>query len=488
MLESLSFRFSLFILVLAVLILSCASKQPEIEFTAHAYNEIQYYWRHETLHLIVENQSDPEILSILHAGLNNGAYLQRNWSNIALFIIRDEPETRLRSLLAALESPDLLEAESARTLLRKYFISQYTPVYEQTLQGLGTGSTSQPEIPLLRKTDEEYTHILLENLSGSADIEIRILMIQLLMYFTHVPEVGVALMPLFDDDSPEIRGRICGVFSTIEEGSEYANDPDLRSKLLELLRDPVPYVRGSACRALSSQIKTDETIEILIEAASDEELTVRNVAYQSIARIDDPEEAIPVLLNAFNTESSWVLSNAVYYLGNIGPDASEALPKLIEFLDSDDTALVYNSIEAIGNIGITPEALQRILELVSHPVPAVRIEVAFALGKDGISNEIIEALNILAFDESFQVVAAACHSIGRVFPPEDAVPILMNRLDLGHYLASAYPINALGEIGPEAADALPALRELLNHEYEVMRSLAQEAIMKIEGTVEVESD
>lgn len=165
----------------------------------------------------------------------------------------------------------------------------------------------------------------------------------------------------------------------------------------------------------------------------------------------DGQAAVPELSRALTDPDVEVRQAAAWSLSQVGPKAAKAVPKLIDVLADPDPHVRSLAAVALAGMGRQAEpALPALIRALSDPVDYVRAPAADALGSLG---------------------AAA----------RDAVQPLADRL-----LTTGEPVfvlrsvsAALGNIGPDAKDALPALREALK----MLRVTytAQEAILKIEG-------
>jgi len=146
----------------------------------------------------------------------------------------------------------------------------------------------------------------------------------------------------------------------------------------------------------------------------------------------------------------WASSTLLRPLSGLGP---EAVPLLLEFLDEKDADGKSACAEALGKIGpAAKRAVAKLEELLKHEAPFVRRDAACALW--------------------------------RIDKNPAVIPVLIALLDEHVDLLIEPAVNMLGEIGPEAKGALPALRELSNKlsgNREDLADAARRAIQKIEG-------
>jgi hypothetical protein len=171
-------------------------------------------------------------------------------------------------------------------------------------------------------------------------------------------------------------------------------------------------------------------------------------------------------------------------IGSFGPDAASATPKLIAALDDASPEVRRMAAAALGNIGDhnSPAAIAALAGKLSDTDAEVRCFAATALGWMGAKAapavpQLAQALN----DPVDYVRAPAADALGAIGAEAggatEALAARLSMKDQGFVLASvAY---ALGNIGPGAKAALPALQEVLNQRR--VGGAAQEAILKIEG-------
>lgn len=80
-------------------------------------------------------------------------------------------------------------------------------------------------------------------------------------------------------------------------------------------------------------------------------------------------------------------------------------------------------------------------------------------------------------NEDWGFAGLAAHSLALI--GSDAVPALTVRLKSANPIVRQAAANALGEIGPGAAKAIPLLRQLLNDDDEFVRRCARQAVGRI---------
>ena len=202
----------------------------------------------------------------------------------------------------------------------------------------------------------------------------------------------------------------------------------------------------------------------------------------------DAAEAVPALVNALEDSYEPVRRNAIYALGAISKPAVE---RLIDALDSEKAAFDMEPIlhicdPAHGLAAIGASAVPALITALENERENVRASAAYALGEMGpIAAEAVDGLIALLTDESEEVRRHAISALGMIkVPVAKTVPALMRILedredtDLAFFAA-----QALTRIGPDATEAVPALREALLSESAYVRGFSSEALSRI-GTAE----
>jgi HEAT repeat protein len=187
---------------------------------------------------------------------------------------------------------------------------------------------------------------------------------------------------------------------------------------------------------------------------------------------------------------------AITALGSIGDEASEGVSKLAECMLKDlDPEARYKAALALSKmIPSAKAAVPALAKALEDKEPFVRLNAVnalFRLGSDArpAMPELIKAMQ----DETnkdksppvfgYTIQDMAARALGKATAGSgEAVPALMATLKQGKtdgiHLAVA---KALGDIGPEARNSLPQLRELLKDNNLDVRQAAQESIEIIEG-------
>jgi HEAT repeat protein len=183
---------------------------------------------------------------------------------------------------------------------------------------------------------------------------------------------------------------------------------------------------------------------------------------------------------------------AIDELGARHENGSAAVPKLRELLKSDDVQVRWRAARALGDYGsLAKDAAGDLLKLLKDKDAVVQYHAAIALGKiEDKSDETVSGLVDAATDKDPRVARAAIAALRKLKPGPGrvtaalkealksndqavtlhaleaiveqrgkAVPLLKETLKQPEtaYLACA----AIDQIGPEAADAVPELMELL---------------------------
>ena len=203
---------------------------------------------------------------------------------------------------------------------------------------------------------------------------------------------------------------------------------------------------------------------------------------------EDAAEAVPTLINALEDDYEPIRRNAIYALGAIGASAVEPLG---DALDEEKEAFEMEPIlhicdAAHGLAAIGAPAIPALATALKDERENVRASAAYALGEMGpVAAEAVDGLIALLTDESEEVRRHATSALGMIkVPVSKTVPVLVQVLedredtDLAFFAA-----QALTRIGPDATEAVPALREALMSESAYVRGFSSEALSRI-GTAE----
>jgi HEAT repeat protein len=99
----------------------------------------------------------------------------------------------------------------------------------------------------------------------------------------------------------------------------------------------------------------------------------------------DTHAALPSLIRATGDHDAGVRSEAANALGKIGPAASNAVPALIEMLKGPETdrGIRLSAARALGKIGPTADAISALVPLLKDPERDIHEQSAYILGEYG---------------------------------------------------------------------------------------------------------
>ena len=229
-------------------------------------------------------------------------------------------------------------------------------------------------------------------------------------------------------------------------------------------------------------------IDSAVTALKTGDTTARMKAANELGFMADAAEAVPALVNALENSYEPVRRNAIYALGAIGKPAVEPL---INALDSEKEAFDMEPIlhicdAAHGLAAIGASAVAELITALSDERENVRASAAYALGEMGpVAAEAVDELTSLLTDESEEVRRHAISALGMIKEPVSKtvsalIKALENREDTD---LAFFAAQALSRIGPDATEAVPALREALMSESAYVRGFSAEALSRI-GTAE----
>ena len=199
--------------------------------------------------------------------------------------------------------------------------------------------------------------------------------------------------------------------------------------------------------------------------------------------------AVPALVDALEDSYEPVRRNAIYALGAIGEPAVESLADALgsekEAFDMEPILHICDAAHGLAATGVS-ETVPALIVALQDERENVRASAAYALGEMGpVAAEAVDGLIALLTDESEEVRRHATSALGMIkVPVSKTVPALVEVLedredtDLAFFAA-----QALTRIGPDATEAVPALREALMSESAYVRGFSSEALGRI-GTAE----
>ena len=198
----------------------------------------------------------------------------------------------------------------------------------------------------------------------------------------------------------------------------------------------------------------------------------------------DAASAVPALMAALEDTYEPVRRNAVYALGAIGESAVEPL---IDALDAESAAFemepilhICDAAHGLGAVGAP--AVPALITALEDERENVRAGAAYALAEIGPSAAAaVDALIARLSDESDEVRRHVITALGMIkVPAAKTVPALVSVLeDPADTDLAFFAAQALTRIGPEAAEAVPALAAALMSESAYVRGFSAEALGRI---------
>lgn len=200
--------------------------------------------------------------------------------------------------------------------------------------------------------------------------------------------------------------------------------------------------------------------------------------------------AVPALIEALKDEDVWVREWSALALQKIGSEAREAVPALAAALADPEARVRAQAAEALGTMGEAASARVDVMAKLLEDVSAlVRVKSASALWQiDGSRTaECVQSLVAELSNEEVQLdVIYSLADLGeRAAPAVDALAELLTKL-LANRDPRRYGIIkqrialALGDIGPSAKAAIPALLELYKStQSEGQKSWQRQALAQI---------
>jgi HEAT repeat protein len=256
-------------------------------------------------------------------------------------------------------------------------------------------------------------------------------------------------------------------------------DKAITPELAELLDHHNKFVRARAAKALG-EINADKSLAVpaLLQALNDPYEGVRRDAVSALGRIRPVEKRVVVsLIDMREDQDPHVRYEVVRAFVDMGPSAEGAIPMLIEALQ--DRVVGTNAMRALGNIGPKARtAVPFLLTLLNGGQDYDSCYAAQAIWKiEGDSSRVLPALIELLKSKSLLAREAAARILGEIGPPaRGAIPALTEVIEQRPGKSEIREFTSAGE-------KRPALREMTEEEfYPQIRAAAVEALKRINSS------
>jgi HEAT repeat protein len=212
--------------------------------------------------------------------------------------------------------------------------------------------------------------------------------------------------------------------------------------------------------------------------ALDEPATAAAAARALVGVGREARDAVPALIKALESKTPGVSRNAIWALGRIGPEASEAAPALVAIVRKEgfkgDQEARYRAAMALGRLGrnAVPAMVAELENCQEEPHPFA--ESLIMLGSEAVPE-------MLKVKDDYCGLTTILYVLGELGPDAaSAVPWLIGKLQRpGAPWAWADVARTLGRIGPAAKDAVPALVAMLGDESPQLRREVAAALGRI---------
>jgi HEAT repeat protein len=270
----------------------------------------------------------------------------------------------------------------------------------------------------------------------------------------------------------------------------HPEDKELRrqatEQIFERLQDQDPFVRVAAARALAALPPAPEiTIPIFEKMLKNADSATIQHAMDALASLGAP--AVPKLVEIMKQHKDLRIQVA-YILGQIGPAAAAATDALAQQVADDDFNVSTEAVLALAKIGpAAGSAVPALMTALQKPNCSNAHAIIYALGKIGPKAAVAEPIllkDMNGKDASLAVVSAWAYT---QIQPRTAkiaatvVPVLAAGLSDSLPETRKAAAEALGELGPMAREAIPALQKADKDDNRAVRDAAAKALQSISG-------
>jgi HEAT repeat protein len=295
-------------------------------------------------------------------------------------------------------------------------------------------------------------------------------------------EKGAALVPdlaraLLGDDNPDLRIEAARALTKMGEKASAA-----RSKLGQALKDPEPKVRIAAIESLAKIGVDDDTISPLLEMLMDRGATVAAVAGKVLKDSGKLKSShIPALDNVLKKGPKDGRIAAMRLLVELASKWGDAVTAIATATSDDDDAIRIEAIRSLAEVGPTAwRSVPTLTKSLRDTDDKIKKATMLALAKIGpkasaAAPDLIAMLKDKTWHDN---AAATLVAIGK-----GSVPALLETLDNTKYFKSRIElINLIGDIGPDAQEAIKPLAVMAEEErLPGIKAAARKALAKIQA-------
>ena len=261
-------------------------------------------------------------------------------------------------------------------------------------------------------------------------------------------------------------------------------------KLLIGLRNKDRQVQAACARGLidlkPNEAETQQMVNVLAKVLQEGEEPNKHEAAHALSVIGEP--AVNALIHGLKHASVQVPVASV--LGGMGPKAKEAIPALLWVVDNGRAEARREALLALANIASDDPAavIPTFRKVLSDPVAEIQIMGVFALGKIGApAKDAIPDIAKMISPKNPQLSRVSAWALTMIDPTalgestDRVIELLAGALEKDQHFVRIEAANALGNLGPRAKAALPALKKAAADPLPPVQEAISKAIEKIEG-------
>jgi HEAT repeat protein len=218
-------------------------------------------------------------------------------------------------------------------------------------------SNSDPKKPLIYASRRAFSKMLIDLWGPSVLLSITIGVnheLDEIIKEKDAPGVVPVLFQALQSDNPSVRQSAVLMLDEFTRTKEYnvkgrreskivAMSSDMRNAVLKDLNQLVKAVENDnnkvSIKAMDilSRFGQEATVAIpvLKEALMRDDKEIQGVALRTLGNIAQPQESVPILIDALQSKSNDVRRPVLIALGKIGSEAKEALPYIIQILEDE---------------------------------------------------------------------------------------------------------------------------------------------------------